>query len=107
MMIMSRTTSWGENGWPSTARSFLVARRSRSICAASRLYSPKSSDMGAFSGGAIAISNTSMGLRDALDPHKRDVEADQAGRHDGQEHDVQEVHPRHGLLRAVLFGEEE
>ena len=49
MMMRSRTTSWGQKGWPSTGRSFLVARRSLSIWAASRLYSPRSFDIDASS----------------------------------------------------------
>src|SRR5688500_3732504 len=104
VMTRSRTTSWGQKGWPSTARSFLAARRSRSTWAASLLYSLRISLNDAC---WDAIFDTSVGLRDALDPHERDVQADERGRDDGQQHDVQDVHARQRLLRAVLLGEEE
>src|SRR5438067_4210610 len=95
VMMRSRTTSCGQKGWPSTDRSFLTARRSRSIWAASAEYSERISLIDALGlGGAIAISHTSMGLRDPLDPDKDDVQADERRGEDGEQDDVQEVHPR-------------
>src|SRR5690349_10384589 len=91
MKIESRTTSWGQNGNPSTLRNFFFARAACSSFWTSSMYSLTSES---FCGGFPVSLAMLMGLRDPLDPDDEDVQTDHRVRDDRQDEHMQDVHPR-------------